>query len=177
MKTLYTVGYEGASLSDFILTLQANGIDTILDVREIPVSRRKGFSKKILAEELGRHGIAYRHERALGSPKPLRDQLHRDGDYHKFFKLFASYIITQDELLTVLAGSLEGSVSLLCYERDHTTCHRSIVAKQIEAITGLSTHHLTVKKYGNVNATVVYSSKGLSSTQQPIWGDGLLCGA
>jgi uncharacterized protein (DUF488 family) len=55
-------------------------IDVLLDIREIPISRRRGFSKTALRQTVEGAGIAYRHERRLGSPKVLRHKLRSDGD-------------------------------------------------------------------------------------------------
>ena len=56
-KHLYTVGYEGAVLGDFIATLKAFGIKQIIDVRDLPLSRKRGFSKNALASALAEAGI------------------------------------------------------------------------------------------------------------------------
>lgn len=145
MKVIYTIGYEGAELRDFIATLKANKVGTLLDVRELPISRRKGFSKAALQCALGEAGINYRHERALGSPKPIRHQLHADGDYAQFFSSFTAYLDSQKPLLATLAKELKGGVALMCFERDPATCHRSVVAKHLQAITDLSVKHLGVR--------------------------------
>ncbi|MDP1646965.1 MAG: DUF488 domain-containing protein [Rubrivivax sp.] len=144
MNGLFTIGYEGAELADFIATLARAGVTTLLDVRELPLSRKKGFSKRALAEALSVSGIAYRHERDLGSPKTIRQRLHSDGDYEQFFESFSTYLRQQRPLLKELAGALDGKVALMCFERDPATCHRSVVARQLELLTGLKTKHLGV---------------------------------
>ena len=98
MKGLFTIGYESATLADFIATLQAARVTLLLDVREFPLSRKKGFSKRALSEAVQAAGIAYRHERDLGSPKALRQQLHSDGDYAQFFGSFSKYLKQQAPL-------------------------------------------------------------------------------
>ena len=145
MKQLTTIGYEGASLESFISTLKAAGVTTLLDVRELPISRRKGFSKRALSEALVEAGVSYRHERSLGSPKTIRHQLHADGNYADFFRQFSSYLQLQRPLLRELANQLDGTVALMCFERDPATCHRTIVAKELESMTGLKTKHLGVQ--------------------------------
>lgn len=108
MERLYTIGYEGATLADFIRTLKESGVTTVLDIREIPVSRRKGFSKQSLAQALRDAGFVYHHERMLGSPKSIRDDLHKSKDYVEFFRRFDAYLQTQKALLETLATSLPG---------------------------------------------------------------------
>lgn len=144
MKGLFTIGYEGADLADFTATLRRAGVTTLLDVRELPLSRKKGFSKRALAEAMLSSGIAYRHERDLGSPKAIRQRLHSDGDYKQFFESFSTYLRQQRPLLKELAESLDGKVALMCFERDPSTCHRSVVARQLELLVGLKTKHLGV---------------------------------
>lgn len=98
-----TIGYEGAVLDDFLRTLKHAQVTLLLDVREIALSRRKGFSKTALSEALAAAGIDYRHERMLGSPKEVRHQLREDGDYQRYFRDFREYLATQRKLLDSLA--------------------------------------------------------------------------
>ena len=73
MTTLCTIGYENVGLGDFIASLKNAKVALIVDVRELPNSRRAGFSKNILANGLAENGIGYRHIKALGTPKAGRD--------------------------------------------------------------------------------------------------------
>ncbi|MEI6720688.1 MAG: DUF488 domain-containing protein [Betaproteobacteria bacterium] len=139
-----TIGYEGAALADFLATLKAAGVDQLLDIRELPISRRKGFSKSALSAALAAAGIAYAHERALGSPRDLRNRLREDGDLVRFFADFREYLTTQRPLLESLGHSLSGTVALLCYERNHRECHRSVVAAALARHAQSAPVHLTV---------------------------------
>src|SRR5687768_10512584 len=112
MKRLYTIGYEGAALEDFLATLNQANIDVLLDVRELPMSRRKGFSKTALATALAQHDINYRHEKQLGSPKTIRHKLREDGDYKTFFRAFNRHLQKQNEILLELTEELSGNVAL-----------------------------------------------------------------
>lgn len=150
MKRLLTIGYEGASIPDFIGTLTALRVTTLLDIRELPISRRKGFAKTALSEHLSRAGIAYRHERDLGSPRDIRNRLREDGSYERFFRDFDRYLATQGDLLASLADEITGTVALLCYERDHHECHRKSVAAALEKLTGLTPKHHGVQPHGAV---------------------------
>lgn len=145
MKALYTIGYEGATLDDFLITLRQAGVTLLLDIREMPISRRKGFSKSALKQAVEAISIEYLHEKRLGSPKTIRDQLRRDHDYTTFFKQFNHYLETQTDLLHTLAAQLPGQVALLCYERDPQTCHRREVARALAELTGLTPRHLGVR--------------------------------
>lgn len=145
-RTIATIGYEGASLGAFIAALQAARIDTLIDVREVALSRKKGFSKTQLAETLDAHGIRYVHLRGLGDPKDGRDAA-RAGDYARFRKVFGAHMRTaraQEEL--AMAASIVGAARacLMCYEADDTHCHRRIVAAALSAATGLAVTALRV---------------------------------
>jgi uncharacterized protein (DUF488 family) len=152
LKRLSTIGYEGASVEDFLATLQAAGVTTLLDVREFAGSRRKGFAKTALSENLASVGISYRHEPALGSPRELRHRLREDGHYERFFRDFERYLTSQQPLLKQLARELAGSVALLCYERNHQECHRKSVAAALGQITSLTPQHLGVQPHGHRQA-------------------------
>ncbi len=69
---LFTIGYEGRSLTEFVQLLVKNAITRVIDVRELPLSRRRGFSKTSLTEALAAHDIEYVHLRKAGNP--YRDQ-------------------------------------------------------------------------------------------------------
>jgi uncharacterized protein (DUF488 family) len=146
MYGVMTIGYEGAALQAFIDTLLAAKVNLLLDVRELPISRRKGFSKSALSEALRAAGIEYRHEKKLGSPTPIRKKLHADGNYAAFFESFTEYLATQDELIGRLKTELSGNVALMCYERDPSTCHRSVVAKALTVVADQRPVHLGVRQ-------------------------------
>ena len=54
---MYSLGYEGLDIDDFMSLLSGHGIETVVDVRELPLSRKPGFSKKALANVLNLSGL------------------------------------------------------------------------------------------------------------------------
>jgi uncharacterized protein (DUF488 family) len=56
---LFTFGYEGLSIADFIARLTSSGVREVFDVRDLPLSRKRGFSKKSFAAALEAAGISY----------------------------------------------------------------------------------------------------------------------
>jgi uncharacterized protein (DUF488 family) len=141
---ILTIGYEGVSLADFIATLKAHRVRQVLDVRELPMSRRKGFSKTALSLALAGAGISYIHEPMLGTPRWLRHRLREDGDLAGFRKDFRKQLAARRPVLDSLAGSLSGRVALLCYERNPAECHRSLVAVALARKTRANVEHLEV---------------------------------
>jgi uncharacterized protein (DUF488 family) len=146
---ILTIGYQGVSLDNFLNTLKSASVQLLLDIRELPISRRKGFSKSALCAALEATGIGYVHERALGSPRAIRHQLREDGDLTRFFSDFREYLTTQRALLDSLAHTTTGAMALMCYERDHAECHRSVVAAALAKRARASVQHLSVPLRGN----------------------------
>ena len=136
-KNLYTIGYEGLSPDAFLSRLRVNRVDVVIDIREFPHSRKRGFSKSQLDSRLGRAGISYLHFRNLGSPAPARKKYKEDGDFAAFASSYAEVLKNEravlDEVYS-LAG--EKDCCLLCYEADAGTCHRSLVGAAVAKQNG-----------------------------------------
>jgi len=152
LKKIITIGYEAADFDDFLNTLDVLDVTVLLDIRELPISRRPGFAKTALRKGLAGVGIDYRHEPRLGSPKVIRHRLRDDGDYKRFFRDFERYLNQQEDLLDTLTSELTGTIALLCYERDHTTCHRLSVANALGKLTGLTPKHHGVQGHAQRQA-------------------------
>jgi uncharacterized protein (DUF488 family) len=146
VKKICTIGDEGASLEDFIATLNLMKINKLIDVREFAISRKKGFSKTVLRNSLALSDIQYQHEKLLGSPKEIRHRLRKDHDYAHYFSEFRIYLETQDSLLNSLSEDTSENIVLMCYERDSTICHRSVVSEKLGDKTGIIPIHLGVQK-------------------------------
>ena len=134
MKELYTVGYEGLDVDEFTLFLKKKKIQVVADLRKNPVSRKKGFSKNKLAEELHKRKITYLHFRSLGTPTEWR-KLESQGKItrQKMFEDYVDQIIPQgqEDIEKLRKLMKEKKIALLCYEADATDCHRSFVAQEI----------------------------------------------
>lgn len=70
---IFTIGYEATTMAEFIAALRKAGVERVIDVRALPLSRRPGFSKNVLAASLKDAGIDYVLLKNLGTPKPGRD--------------------------------------------------------------------------------------------------------
>lgn len=139
MKTIYTIGYEGTDIAKFIQTLKIVGVEVLADVRALPLSRKKGFSKNSLREHLEAAGIEYHSFQALGDPKPGREAA-RAGKFDVFREIYTSHIETPEAVLRVsdLAKISFGKITcMLCFERDPKTCHRTIIAEKL-VVHGIS---------------------------------------
>ena len=144
-ERIWTIGYEKVGVGDFIATLKSARIKTLIDVREVANSRRAGFSKKALAANLDKAGIAYIHMKPLGTPKAGREAA-RKGDTGKMQTIFEARLAEPESQLALaetaeLAG--KGRACLMCLEHDWRVCHRAIVARRLEAEFGVTPTHLS----------------------------------
>lgn len=147
-KPLFTIGYEGSDLDDFLATLAAYGVARVIDIRDVPLSRKRGFSKKALADALAATNIAYVHIKELGDPKPGREAAQR-GEFATFRKIFYQHLKRSDAqaaLETASRIASETASCLLCFEREHEHCHRTIVAEALSKKAGFAIRHLRVSK-------------------------------
>jgi uncharacterized protein (DUF488 family) len=130
MLTFYTVGYQGHSIETFLDLVLAHGIAQIIDVRKLPFSRKADFSKKRFAAHLADAGIAYTHLVALGTPKPLRDEVRRTHDYPAFFAAMEALVAEQPAAVQESLEIARAQPSaLLCFEANVEECHRLTVAQ------------------------------------------------
>jgi len=142
---LFTIGYEGISLEEYLNRLLKNDIKVLVDVRCNPLSMKFGFSKSQLRRYCENSGILYAHFPEVGIQSELRQKLNTQADYDN---LFADY---RDNNLTKTAASQEKILNLLkehkrialtCFEANIYQCHRKHLA---EAIAGLPSFEYEVK--------------------------------
>jgi len=149
-KKIFTIGYEQVSSRAVLDELVQAGVKLLVDVRAIASSRRAGFSKTQLAAGLNERGIGYVHLRGLGTPKQGRDA-RRKGDVATMKKIYDAHLKTlqaekeMDELADLVKTS--GPVCLLCFERDHTHCHRHFIAEIIEKRDHVTTKNLIAPQF------------------------------
>jgi uncharacterized protein (DUF488 family) len=148
MAALATIGYEKADLEDFIAALQHASVECLIDVRALPLSRKRGFSKTTLSQALEAVGIRYIHLKALGDPKDGRDAA-RAGRYAEFNRIYCKQLATpaaRDALTQAGGAALESKCCLLCYERTPEHCHRKVVAETLAQAYNVTVHHLFVNQ-------------------------------
>src|SRR3954452_6922570 len=132
-RFVFTIGYESADVDRFLTTLKDAGVATVADVRAVALSRKKGFSKNQLRQNLAEAGIGYRHFIDLGTPKAGREAA-RAGDTARMHGIFCEQLATAGppahlEALAELPGA--EPICLLCFERDPAQCHRRLIAERL----------------------------------------------
>ena len=137
---IFTIGYEGATVTEFLAALRNAGVERVIDVRAVPNSRRPGFSKTPLRNALAEAGIDYVHLRALGTPADGRAAA-RAGRHADLERIYAGQLELPEAMAQsapMLDLAAEKPSALLCYERDPAHCHRTLlldaVARDAETV-------------------------------------------
>lgn len=126
---VFTIGYEGVTVAQFLAALTTAGVQRVIDVRALPLSRRPGFSKNILANGLREAGIEYVHLKALGTPKEGRDAA-KKGDVKTLERVYEGQLQlpgAQAQAAQMRELVAEKPSALLCFERDPCHCHRTLL--------------------------------------------------
>ena len=133
---LYTLGYEGRSLDEYLRILRDAGVRRLCDVRRNAFSHKKGFSKGPLGRACEAAGIAYQHVPELGIAAAERRAVKTEADRAAMFRRYARETLPQQQAaLDAIAARLRAGerIALTCFERDPQDCHRLRVAEALAA--------------------------------------------
>ncbi|MEJ0057578.1 MAG: DUF488 family protein, partial [Bacteroidota bacterium] len=136
---LFTIGYEGISLEEYLNRLLINDVKILVDVRNNPMSMKYGFSKSQLKRYCGSLGIEYLHLPEVGIQSNQRQELNEQGDYDRLFKIYrennlSKTINVQNQILSLLVKHQR--IALTCFEANICQCHRKHLAEAIEKLPG-----------------------------------------
>ncbi len=126
---IFTMGYGGRSLQEFVQILKANAIKEVIDVRAFPTSKYPEFKRENLNESLSKEGISYLHLKELGG--------YRRPSYEEFTKT-EEFRLGIDRLL---GEAKDKNVAVMCMERDYKACHRRFISGELER-RGVGVAHL-----------------------------------
>jgi len=130
---IFTIGYEGTTVPEFVAALQRAGVERVIDVRALPLSRRPGFSKTPLRGALEEAGIEYVHLKALGTPSEGRTAA-RAGRHSDMERIYAGQLELPEAMAQsaqMLELAREKLSALLCMEREPAHCHRTLLLKSV----------------------------------------------
>ncbi len=138
---LFTIGYEGISIEQYINKLILNDIKVLCDVRKKSFSMKYGFSKSQLKHACESVGIDYMHFPELGIDSDKRQHLNDQKDYDNLFLFYRSVTleketVRKEELLSVL--NTNKRIALTCFEANVNQCHRKPLAESISCMRGFS---------------------------------------
>ena len=134
---LFTIGYEGISLEEYLVRLLKNDVKILVDVRNNPLSMKYGFSKSQLKRYCESLGIQYIHFPEVGIQSKQRQELNTQGDYDKLFAVYRKNNLSkttnsQNEILKLLKEHKR--IALTCFEANICQCHRKHLAEAIETL-------------------------------------------
>ncbi|WP_276976357.1 DUF488 domain-containing protein [Flavobacterium filum] len=132
---LFTIGYEGISLEEYLVRLLKNDVKVLVDVRNNPLSMKYGFSKSQLKKYCASLGIEYVHIPEVGIQSDQRQELNTQSDYDKLFAVYrknnlSKTTTSQNEILKLLKQHKR--IALTCFEANICQCHRKHLAEAIE---------------------------------------------
>ncbi|MEE9118889.1 MAG: DUF488 family protein, partial [Calditrichia bacterium] len=131
-KGVYSLGYEGRSIDEFLMRLIQEKIQVLADVRNKPWSMKFGFKKQVLQSFCNGLGIEYINLPELGIPGNLRKHLETKKDYDILFKRYKKFIKQKEnELYNMMHISEKKRIALMCFEKDPEFCHRTIIAREL----------------------------------------------
>ena len=143
-KCLFTIGYEGRSIDEYLNLLIKNNIKVLCDVRKNPLSRKYGFSKQSLQKNLAQLNIQYLHIPHLGINSHLRKNLETEQDYKKLFSVYKKEVLPfsrseLDHILNYLNNKKR--IALTCFEAEPEMCHRHCISSTLQK----KNHNLTIE--------------------------------
>ena len=131
---LYTIGYEGQSIESYLNRLLSHDVAVLCDVRKNPMSRKFGFSKSSLSRFLRQVGIRYIHIPTLGIESAHRRNIETQEARSALFNEYEVRTLKQrNNELNLLMSLMRDHrrLALTCFEADHTTCHRHVIANKL----------------------------------------------
>ena len=142
---LFTIGYEGVSLENYLNKLVKNDVKLLVDVRKNSLSMKFGFSKSLLKKYCESLDIDYIHIPEVGINSDQRQELNSQKDYDELFEKYkkTTLLETQSYQETIIQLLRTHSrIALTCFEADVCQCHRKPLA---EAIAKFPTFEYKVK--------------------------------
>ena len=130
---IYTIGYEGTTVPEFVAALNRAGVERVIDVRALPLSRRPGFSKTALRSALEEAGVEYEHLKALGTPADGRAAA-RAGRHADLERIYAGQLELPEAMAQgaqMLELARDKPTALLCMEREPAHCHRTLLLNAV----------------------------------------------
>ncbi|HEY2141189.1 MAG TPA: DUF488 domain-containing protein [Solirubrobacteraceae bacterium] len=134
-----SVGYElHRDHLAFARHVQEAGVERLIDVRELPISRRRGYAKTALGQAMADVGVEYVHIRALGNPKPYRD-LYKSGRIEEGRRCYEQHLLREQRgaLESLIPLLREKRSALMCVEHNAATCHRTVIVEALRSEFGL----------------------------------------
>jgi uncharacterized protein (DUF488 family) len=131
----FTLGYTGRKTDEIIAILKANGVRTLVDIRQNPISMyRPELSKGNLARLIAENGMSYAHFPQLGVPRDIRAKAIDSGSRNVIWDWYDQHVVTSfiGRNLHFFLNCVEHPVALMCTEIDPQECHRHRLSLALE---------------------------------------------
>lgn len=138
-EPLFGIGYEGLSIEEFFNRLYQHGVTILCDVRRVPFSHKKGFSKSKLSDIASAAGIIYKHLPELGIASHRRRNLVTQQDYDELLDEYESEDMPEMlPTLKKLARLIDKGdrIALMCFEALPQQCHRTRLVRCLSGMIG-----------------------------------------
>lgn len=138
MATLYTFGHSTRTLDELIVALRAHSIETLVDIRAFPMSRRlPHFNREKLEKSLGDAEMRYVWMKELGGMrKKSLDESPNVALRNDSFRNYADYMLTPEferAMAELIEIALRSRAAYMCAERVYFKCHRMLVSDWLVA--------------------------------------------
>ena len=175
MATLFTIGHSTRTLDELIEALQSHDIETLVDIRAFPMSRRlPHFNRDSLEKALSAAGITYVWMKSLGGyRKKIRDDSPHTALRSPSFRNYADYMLTpefESAIADLVALAGRSRTAYMCAERVYFHCHRMLVSDwlvahghevlHIDGNASAKPHHLT-SEARMIDGQLIYRGDGL----------------
>ena len=138
MAVLYTIGHSTRSIEELVAALAAHQVQTLVDIRAFPMSRRlPQFNRDSLEQTLPAVGIHYQWMKTLGGyRKKVLEESPNIALRNPSFRNYADYMLTPEfaqatsELLALATNS---RTAYMCAEGPYFRCHRMLVSDWLAA--------------------------------------------
>jgi len=133
VATLYTIGHSTRTLEELIEALHAHSIQTLVDIRSFPMSRRlPHFNRESLEKTLPQANINYVWMKGLGGMrKRIRDDSPNVALRNASFRNYADHMLTQEfesSIRELIKLAEEARTACMCAERVYFRCHRMLLS-------------------------------------------------
>ncbi len=150
VETIWTIGHSTRPIEEFLALLAEYGIETVVDVRSFPGSRKyPQYGKDALAATLRDHGIAYQWFQILGGRRRTSEDSPNTAWRNASFRGYADYMSTPDfteGLEALLEVASVSNAALMCAEAVWWRCHRSMVSDAL-CVRGVKVLHIMDDKH------------------------------
>jgi uncharacterized protein (DUF488 family) len=138
LAVLYTIGHSTRTFDDLIATLQAHQIQTLVDIRAFPMSRRlPQFNRDSLEQTLPSSGVRYVWMKGLGGyRKKILEESPNLSLRNQSFRNYADYMLSaefEQAVAELIALGEKSRTAYMCAERSYFRCHRMLVSDWLVA--------------------------------------------